>query len=101
LKAESKRLSSQVQDLTEQCSKQNTMMDALKQELERSLQCCEECCTELRDTVDQNDANQVQIQIRDALIDELKKLKADLEKTLENNESYCHQWGVHLAHIYR
>jgi hypothetical protein len=34
------------------------------------------------------------------LIDELKKVKAELEKTLEDNESYCNQWGVHLAHTY-
>jgi hypothetical protein len=65
------------------------------------LQCYEECITELRDVVDQLDSSQVQINTRDALIEELKKSKAELEKALEDNESYRHQWGVHLAHAYR
>jgi hypothetical protein len=38
--------------------------------------------------VDENDANQLQIKTRDAVIDELNKVKADLETTLEYNESY-------------
>jgi hypothetical protein len=63
-------------------------MDALKRELEKSLQCYKECCTKVHDTVDENDANQLQIKTRDALIDELNKVKADLEMTLEYNESY-------------
>jgi hypothetical protein len=29
------------------------------------------------------------------------KTKVELEKTLEDNESYCHQWEFHLAHTYR
>jgi hypothetical protein len=65
-------------------------MDALKQDLEKSLQCYEECRIKLRNDVVQNDAHLVQIQICDALIEELKKVKAELEKTLEENESYCH-----------
>jgi chromosome segregation ATPase len=101
LKKENQRLAGQSQDLTVRCSKQKTAMDALKQELEKSLQLYEECRTELRDMVDQLGASQVQIDTRDALIDKLKKKKAELEKTLEDNESYYHQWGVHLAHTYR
>jgi chromosome segregation ATPase len=101
LKEESKHLTGQVQDLLGQCSKQKTAMDALKRELEKGLQCYEQCRAELRDTVDQLDASQVQITTRDALIDELKKTKAESEKTLEDNESYCHQWGGHVAHTYR
>jgi citrate lyase gamma subunit len=100
LKKENQCLSGQDQDLTVQCSKQKTAMDALKQELEKSLQFYEQFRTELHDTVDQLDASQIQIDTRDALIDELKKRKVDLEKTLEGNESCCHQWGVHLAHTY-
>jgi chromosome segregation ATPase len=65
-------------------------MDVLKQELEKSLQLYEQCRTELRNTVDQLDASQVQIDTHDAQIDELKKRKAELEKTLEDNESYCY-----------
>jgi chromosome segregation ATPase len=101
LKKENQRLAGQSQDLTVRCSKQKTAMDALKQELEKSLQLYEECRTELHDMVDQLGASQVQIDTRDALIDKLKKKKAELEKTLEDNESYYHQWGVHLAHTYR
>jgi cell division protein FtsB len=90
LKKENQRFSGQSQDLTVQCSKQKTAMDVLKQESEKSLQLYEQCRTELRNTVDQLDASQVQIDTRDALIDELKKRKAELEKTLEDNESYCY-----------
>jgi hypothetical protein len=36
------------------------------------------------------------------LIVELKKVKGDLEDTLEKNEAYCHQWGgAYLAIEYR
>lgn len=76
-------------------------MDALKQGLEKSLKLYEECRTELRDTIDQLDESQVQINSQDVLINELKKSKPEVEKTLEDNESYCHQWGVHLVHTYR
>jgi chromosome segregation ATPase len=93
LKDHSKQLASQVQNLTEQCSNQNTAMDALKQELEKSMHCYEECRVELRDAVTQNDAHLVQIETRDALIAELKKVKGELDDTLEKSEAYCHQWG--------
>jgi peptide methionine sulfoxide reductase MsrB len=75
-------------------------MDDLKKETERDLQCYELCHTKLHDAMDQFDAQEVQISTRDALIEELKRQKADLEKTLENNESYCHQRGMHLAHTF-
>lgn len=100
LKNDSKQLPGQVQNLTEQCSKQQTVMDALKWELEKSLQCYEECRTELHATVVQNDTHLVQIQTHYALIEELKKVTAELENTLEKNESCCHQWGLHLAQAY-
>jgi hypothetical protein len=35
------------------------------------------------------------------LIAELKKVKGELEDTLEKNEAYCHQWGAYLAIEYR
>jgi hypothetical protein len=31
---------------------------------------------------------------------ELKKVKGELEDTLEKNEAYCHQWGAYLATAY-
>jgi uncharacterized phage infection (PIP) family protein YhgE len=89
LKNQSQQLASQVQTLTGQCSKQKNAIDALKEELEKSLQCYEECRTELKDMVTQYDAQEIQIQA-------LNKL----EDTLEKNETYCHQWGAHLASAY-
>jgi peptide methionine sulfoxide reductase MsrB len=100
LKNQSKQLSCQVQDLTDRHTKQKSAMDDLKKETERDLQCYELCHTKLHDAMDQFDAQEVQISTRDALIEELKRQKADLEKTLENNESYCHQRGMHLAHTF-
>jgi hypothetical protein len=32
---------------------------------------------------------------------ELKKVKGELEDTLEKNDAYCHQWGAYLAIEYR
>jgi hypothetical protein len=69
----------------------------LKQELEKSLQCYEECRTELKDMVTQYDAQQVQIEANNNLIADLKRLKGELEDTLEKNETYCHQWGAYLS----
>jgi hypothetical protein len=43
--------------------------------------------------VTQYDAQQIQIQDDANLITELKRLKGELEDTLEKNEAYCHQWG--------
>jgi hypothetical protein len=80
--------------LTDRGVKQQTAIDALKQELEKSLQCYEECHTELKDMVTQYDAQQIQIEANNNLIAELKRLKGELEDTLEKNETYCHQWGV-------
>jgi hypothetical protein len=86
--------------LTEQSTKQQIAIDALKQ-FERSLQCYEECHTELKDMVTQYNAQEVQIQGNDNLIVELKRLKGEVEDTLEKNEAYSHQWGAHLATAYR
>jgi chaperonin cofactor prefoldin len=91
----------QVQTLTGQWSKQKTTIDALKQELEKSLQCYEECRAELKDMVTQYDAQEIQIQALNNLVTELKKVKGELEDTLEKNEAICHQWGAHLASAYR
>jgi hypothetical protein len=79
--------------LKDQSTKQQTAIDGLKQELEKSLQCYEECRTELKDMVTQYDAQQVRLEANANLIPELKKLKGELEDTLEKNEAYCHQWG--------
>jgi predicted nuclease with TOPRIM domain len=87
--------------LTGQCSKQKAAIDALKQELEKSLQCYEECQIELKDMGTQYDAQEIQIQALNNLVTELKKVKDELEDTLEKNETYCHQWGAHLASAYR
>jgi hypothetical protein len=43
----------------------------------------------------------IQIQALNNLVTELKKVKDELEDTLEKNETYCHQWGAHLASAYR
>jgi hypothetical protein len=65
------------------------------------MQCYEECRTELKDMVTQYDAQEIQIQANNNLIAEMKKVKGELEDTLEKNEAYCHQWGAHLATAYR
>jgi chromosome segregation ATPase len=83
LKNQSRQLASQVQTLTGQCTNQKMMMDALKQELETSVKCYEECRVELHDLVIQYDAQELQIQTRANLIAELKKVKGELEESLE------------------
>jgi chromosome segregation ATPase len=93
LKNQSRQLNDQVQSLTEQSTKQRTTINALKQELERSMQCYEECRTELKDMVTHYNVQEVQIQANANHIAELKRLKGELEDTLEKNEAYCHQWG--------
>jgi chromosome segregation ATPase len=93
LKNQSRQLSEQVKTLTDRGAKQQTAIDALKQELEKSLQCYEECHTELKDMVTQYDEQQAEIEANNNLIAELKRLKGELEETLEKNETYCHQWG--------
>jgi chromosome segregation ATPase len=92
LKNHSQQLASQVRTLTGKCPNQKTAMDALKQELEKSMKCYEECRVELRDLVAQYNAQQMQIQTRDNLIMELKRVKGELEETLEKNETHFHQW---------
>jgi hypothetical protein len=57
----------------------------LKKELEKSLECYEECRAELKDMVTQYDTQQVQIEANNNLIAELKRLKGELEDTLEKN----------------
>jgi hypothetical protein len=65
------------------------------------MKCYEECRVEFHDLVVQYDAQQIQIQSRDNMIVELKKVKGELEETLEKNETFCHHWGAHLATTYR
>jgi hypothetical protein len=101
LKIQSRELTGQVKTLTGQCSKQKTAIDALKQELETSLKCYKECRTELKDMVTQFDVQDVQIQALNNFVVKLKRLKGELEDTLEKNEAYCYQWGEHLATTYR
>jgi hypothetical protein len=48
--------------------------------------------------VTQYDAQQIQLEANVNLIAELKKLKGELEDTLEKNETYCHQWGGIFGH---
>jgi chromosome segregation ATPase len=90
LREENDKLKEQSRQLTDQSMKQQTAIDALKQELEKSLECFEECRTELKDMVTQYDAQQVLLEANANLITELKKVKGELEDTLEKNEAYCH-----------
>jgi hypothetical protein len=81
--------------------KQQEALGALKKELELSVKCYEECCQELKDMVVQYDAQNILLEANANLIAELKKVKGELEDTLEKNEAYCHQWGAYLATEYR
>jgi hypothetical protein len=76
-------------------------MNALKKELELSLKCYEECRAELKDMVTQYDAQNILLEANAILIAELKKVKGELEDTLEKNEAYCHQWDAYLVTEYR
>jgi hypothetical protein len=49
----------------------------------------------------QYDAQQVLLEANANLIAEPKRVKGELEDTLEKNEAYCHQWGAYLATTYR
>jgi hypothetical protein len=82
-------------------AKQQEALDALKKELELSVKCYEECRQELKDMVVQYDAQNILLEANVNLIAELKKVKGELEDTLEKNEAYCHQWGAYLATEYR
>jgi hypothetical protein len=75
-------------------------MNALK-ELGLSLKFYEECRAELKDMVTQYDAQNILLEANANLIAELKKVKGELEDTLEKNDAYCHQWGAYLATEYR
>jgi hypothetical protein len=81
--------------------KQQEALYALKKELELSAKCYEECRQELKDMVVQYDAQNILLEANANLIAELKKVKGELEDTLEKNEAYCHQWGAYLATEYR
>jgi tRNA nucleotidyltransferase/poly(A) polymerase len=84
----------------DQRAKQQEALDALKKELELSLKCYEECRKELKDMVTQYDAQNIFLEANANLIAELKKVKGELEDTLEKNKAYCHQWGAYLATEY-
>jgi hypothetical protein len=55
----------------------------------------------IEDMVTQYNAQQVLLEANAKLIAELKRVKGELEDTLEKNEAYCHQWGAYLATAYR
>jgi peptidoglycan hydrolase CwlO-like protein len=93
LREENEKLKKRSRHLADQSSKQRDAMNALKKELESCLKCYEECRTELKDMVTQYDAQQVLLEANANLIAELKRVKGELEDTLEKNEAYCHQWG--------
>jgi hypothetical protein len=101
LKEENEKLKQESHLLADQRAKQQDAIDALKKELELSLKCYEECRTELKDMVTQYDAQNILLEAKANLIAELKKVKGELEDTLEKNEAYCHQWGAYLATEYR
>jgi peptidoglycan hydrolase CwlO-like protein len=93
LREENEKLKKRSRHLADQSSKQRDAMNALKKELESCLKCYEECRTELKDMVTQYDAQQGLLEANANLIAELKRVKGELEDTLEKNEAYCHQWG--------
>jgi hypothetical protein len=101
LKEENERLKRDANEQANHRAKQQEALDALKRELELSVKCYEECRQELKDMVVQYDAQNILLEANANLIAELKKLKGELEDTLEKNEAYCHQWGAYLATEYR
>jgi hypothetical protein len=101
LREENEKLKQESRQLAEQRAKQRDAMDALKKELELSLKCYEECRAELKDMVTQYDAQNILLEANANLIAKLKKVKGELEDTLEKNEAYCHQCGAYLATAYR
>jgi hypothetical protein len=101
LKEENEKLKQESRLQAEQRAKQQEAMNALKKELELSLKCYEECRKELKDMVTQYDAQNILLEANANLIAELKKVKGELEDTLEKNEAYCHQWGAYLETEYR
>jgi hypothetical protein len=101
LKEENEKLKRESRLQADQRAKQQEALNALKKELELSLKCYEECRKELKDMVMQYDAQNILLEANANLIAELKKVKGELEDTLEKNEAYCHQWGAYLATEYR
>jgi hypothetical protein len=101
LKEENERLKRDASEQANHRAKQQEVLDALKRELELSVKCYEECRQELKDMVVQYDAQNILLEANANLIAELKKVKGELEDTLEKNEAYCHQWGAYLATEYR
>jgi hypothetical protein len=100
LKEENERLKRDASEQANHRAKQQEALDALKRELELSVKCYE-CRQELKDMVVQYDAQNILLEANANLIAELKKVKGELEDTLEKNEAYCHQWGAYLATEYR
>jgi hypothetical protein len=101
LKEENEKLKQESRLQADQRAKQQEALNALKKELELSLKCYEECHKELKDMVMQYDAQNILLEANANLIAELKKVKGELEDTLEKNEAYFHQWGAYLATEYR
>jgi hypothetical protein len=101
LKEENEKLRQESRLQADQRAKQQEAMNALKKELELSLKCYEECRAELKDMVTQYDAQNILLKANADLIAELKKVKGELEDTLEKNEAYCYQWGAYLVTEYR
>jgi peptidoglycan hydrolase CwlO-like protein len=82
LREENEKLKQESRQLADQRTKQQDALDALK-ELELSLKCYEECHTELKDMVTQYDAQNILLEANANLIAELKKVKGELEDTLD------------------
>jgi hypothetical protein len=100
LREENEKLKRESRQQADQRAKQQEALNALKKELELSLKCYEECRQELKDMVTQYDAQNILLKANADLIAESKKVKGELEDTLEKNEAYCHQWGAYLATEY-
>jgi hypothetical protein len=93
LKEENEKLKEESRLQADQRAKQQEAMNSLKKELELSLKCYEECRKELKDMVTQYDAQNILLEANANLIAELKKVKGELEDTLEKNEAYAINGG--------
>jgi hypothetical protein len=105
LKEENEKLKRDACVQANQRVKQQEALDALKKELELSLKCYGECRQELKDMVTQYDAKNILLDANADLIAELKKVKGELEDTLEKMRHIVtnggHIWRKSIVELWR